>query len=78
MVIIASPRLVGPRTSLAAAGSEGRCRQGHEPLALDKDPDTFEGYQAVLLDDNQVYFGKASGLGTDYAVLTDVFYFRPW
>jgi hypothetical protein len=32
------------------------------------------GYQAVLLDNNQVYYGILSGLNTDYPVLTDVFY----
>jgi len=32
------------------------------------------GYQAVLLDNNQVYYGKVSGLGSDFPVMTDVFY----
>ena len=32
------------------------------------------GYQAVLLDNNQVYYGQLTGLNTDYPVLTDVFY----
>jgi hypothetical protein len=32
------------------------------------------GYQAVLLDNNQVYYGRLSDLGTDYPVLTNVFY----
>jgi len=31
-------------------------------------------YQAVLLDNNQVYYGKMEGAGTAYPVLTDVFY----
>ena len=31
-------------------------------------------YSAVLLDNNSVYFGKVSDLGTDFPVLTDVFY----
>ena len=31
-------------------------------------------YQAVLLDNGQVYYGKVSGLGTAFPVLTDVFY----
>jgi hypothetical protein len=35
-----------------------------------------KGYQAVLLDNNQVYFGKLDDLGTDYPVLTDVFYIQ--
>jgi hypothetical protein len=33
-----------------------------------------DGYQAVLLDSGAVYFGKLEGLGTDYPVLTSVFY----
>jgi hypothetical protein len=35
-----------------------------------------QGYQAVLLDNNQVYFGKIADLGSDYPVLTDVFYIQ--
>jgi hypothetical protein len=35
-----------------------------------------KGYQAVLLDNNQVYFGKLADLGSDYPVLTDVFYIQ--
>ena len=31
-------------------------------------------YQAVLLDNGSVYFGKLQGAGTDYPVLTDVYY----
>ncbi len=31
-------------------------------------------YQAVLLDNGSVYFGKLQGAGTDYPVLTDVDY----
>src|SRR6516225_7698218 len=31
-------------------------------------------YQAVLLGNNSVYFGKLSGYGTPNPVLTDVFY----
>ena len=34
------------------------------------------GYQAVLLDNNQVYFGKIASLNTDYPVLTDVYYIQ--
>jgi hypothetical protein len=32
------------------------------------------GYQAVLLDNGQVYYGHIAGLDSDYPVLTDVFY----
>jgi hypothetical protein len=31
-------------------------------------------YQAVLLTNGSAYFGKLQGLGTDFPVLTDVFY----
>jgi hypothetical protein len=31
-------------------------------------------YQAVLLSNGSVYFGKLQGLGTAFPVLTDVFY----
>jgi hypothetical protein len=34
------------------------------------------GYQAVLLDNNQVYFGKLADLGSDYPVLTEAFYIQ--
>lgn len=33
-------------------------------------------YQAVLLDDNQVYYGKLSGFGSSHPVLTDAFYIK--
>ena len=31
-------------------------------------------FQAVLLDNGQVYYGKLSGLGTPYPEMTDVYY----
>ena len=31
-------------------------------------------YQAVLLDNGSVYFGKLQGAGADYPVLTEVYY----
>jgi len=31
-------------------------------------------YQAVLLDNGSVYFGKLQGAGTSYPVLTEVYY----
>ena len=34
------------------------------------------GFQAVLLDNNSVYFGKVADLSSDYPVLTDVFYIQ--
>ena len=35
-----------------------------------------KGYQAVLLHNNQVYFGKLADLGSDYPVLTEAFYIQ--
>ena len=32
------------------------------------------GYSAVLLDNNQVYYGKVANLDSDFPVLTNVFY----
>ncbi len=34
------------------------------------------GYQAVFLTNGQVYFGKLSQAGTDYPVLTDIYYLQ--
>lgn len=33
-------------------------------------------YSAVLLDNNQVYFGKLDKVDTEYPVLTDVYYIQ--
>ena len=33
-------------------------------------------YQAVFLTNNQVYFGKLSGLGSGYPTLRDIYYLR--
>ncbi|MGC8491479.1 MAG: hypothetical protein ACP5SH_07055 [Syntrophobacteraceae bacterium] len=37
-------------------------------------PDFGSTYQAVLLDDGQVFYGKLSGLGTQFPEMTDVYY----
>jgi len=39
-------------------------------------PAITKGYYAVLLDNSQVYFGKIADLGSDYPVLTEVFYIQ--
>lgn len=45
------------------------------PAKVDSPAITFSTpYQAVLLSNNSVYFGKLSGYGTSNPVLTDVFY----
>jgi hypothetical protein len=33
-------------------------------------------YQAVLLDDNQVFYGKLSAMSTGHPLLTDVYYVK--
>jgi hypothetical protein len=39
------------------------------------DPPAFTTtYQAALLDNGQVYYGRISGLGTRFPVMTDVYY----
>jgi len=35
-----------------------------------------DAFQAVFLTNNQVYFGKLSGLGSRYPVLSDVYYIQ--
>ena len=49
---------------------------GCQPLAKVESPAIAFStpYQAVLLSNNSVYFGKLSGYGTSNPVLTDVFY----
>ncbi len=42
---------------------------------LDRAPGGLgNGHQAVLLSNGQVYYGKLTGLGTRFPVLTDVYY----
>ena len=33
-----------------------------------------DGYQAVFLDSGAIFFGQLTGLGTEYPVMTNVFY----
>ena len=39
-------------------------------------PKFDSAFQAVLLDSGQVYYGKIEGLGTEFPVLTDVYYIQ--
>ena len=46
-------------------------------------PDTFSGittdadtYQAVFLDNNQIYFGHLKNTGSDFVTLSDVYYVK--
>lgn len=44
-------------------------------MRQDMDPPAFTTtYRAVLLDNGQVYYGRISGLGTRFPVMTDVYY----
>ncbi|MBV8845234.1 MAG: hypothetical protein JO307_20705 [Bryobacterales bacterium] len=53
--------------SLAGCGRSGASRTSGAP--------TFNtDYQAVLLDTGLVYYGRITGLDTDYPVLHDVYY----
>ncbi len=70
---LGSPNMKNVRIFLLAVSSIPAIACGSREAAS---KDTYEGYQAVLLDNNQVYFGKLSGLGTPYPVLTDVFYIQ--
>lgn len=50
---------------------------GYEVMRMRRamDPPAFTTtYQAVLLDNGQVYYGKLAGLGTRFPVMTDVYY----
>jgi hypothetical protein len=48
---------------------------GCQPVAKTESAVNFTTpYQAVLLSNNSVYFGKLSGYGTSNPVLTDVYY----
>ena len=42
----------------------------------DKKPDFKTEYQAVLLGDGQVYYGKVDKIEKDFLVLSDVYYFQ--
>lgn len=59
----ASP--VDKERAVASQGSKERSEQGKK-----------SGYVAVFLINNQVYFGKISGLNSQYPVLKDVYYLR--
>lgn len=41
-----------------------------------KGPEITTPYAAVLLDNNQVYFGKLADAASEYPVLTDVYYIQ--
>jgi hypothetical protein len=50
--------------------------EGAQYWSIHKRAQTGSIYQAVLLDNGQVYFGKLDGAGTEFPVLTDVYYIQ--
>ncbi len=68
-----SPRLqmgfISCALAIACAGSVlAGCGNTHQNISLKTD------YQAVFLDNGQVFFGRLKGAGTEYPMLSDVFY----
>lgn len=57
-------------TVLAAAGWS----VAYKDMRSDSIPKFNTPFQAVLLDSGQVYYGKLSGLGTEYPKMTDAYY----
>ncbi len=67
VVAVAVVWIAAVLTVLAAAAAKEEFRSGAVPRF-----DT--PFEAVLLDNGQVYYGKLTGLGTRYPELTDVYY----
>src|SRR5208337_439444 len=59
--------LVAAVVILAGALVKGTCTAGRPPVFS-------TAFQAVLLDNGQVYYGKMSRLGTGFPEMTDVYY----
>ena len=66
--LIVSALLLASLLAILAGCGGWRHRQGPEV-----DPNA---YSAVLLDNNQVYFGKLDKAGSRFPVLTDVYYIQ--
>lgn len=67
-----SNRLIYAALIIAAAILENAWIVSH-PHAISFD----QTYQAVLLSNNNMFFGKLQGYGTDNPVLSEVYYFQP-
>lgn len=65
-LIVSTLLLVSLMAVLAGCGNWAHQEQGPEVNP--------KAYSAVLLDNNQVYFGKLDKAGSAYPVLTDVYY----
>jgi hypothetical protein len=67
-LIVSTLLLVSLTPILAGCGNWGHQEQGPEVNP--------KSYSAVLLDNNQVYFGKLDKASSAYPVLTDVYYIQ--
>lgn len=67
-LIVSTLLLVSLMAVLAGCGNWGHQEQGPEVNP--------KAYSAVLLDNNQVYFGKLDKASSAYPVLTDVYYIQ--
>lgn len=62
-------KLIASIFALAVLAAATGCEH-HRP----KGPEITTPYAAVLLDNNQVYYGKIANTGSQYPELTDVYY----
>jgi len=56
--------------ALGLLAASAGCSRGHRR----KGPEITTPYAAVLLDNNQLYYGKLTNAGSGYPELTDVYY----
>jgi hypothetical protein len=64
-------KIIASVFALAVLLTAVACERRHE-----KGPEITTPYAAVLLDNNQVYFGKLANAGSKYPELTDVYYIQ--
>ncbi len=64
-------KLIASIFTLAVLFTASACER-HRP----KGPEITTPYSAVLLDNNQVYFGKLANAGSPFPELTDVYYIQ--
>ena len=67
-LVVSTLLLVSLMAVLAGCGNWGHQEQGPEVNS--------KSYSAVLLDNNQVYFGKLDKASSAYPILTDVYYIQ--
>ena len=64
-------KVIGSILAIAVLLTASGCSR-HRP----KGPEITTPYAAVLLDNNQLYFGKLANAGSEYPLLTDVYYIQ--